>query len=142
MTAAFMTNELRSEGDVELVEPEDPDEVEPAEEPVDVYFEDTGEVTRTADFDNSTLELGETAVDEFVLINDHEDTVQLEMEGCTDFERTYFVGETEDDAEELDGNNATIVEDGQLFVQTQIDIPEDAETGSEQLCTDIDAAPS
>lgn len=143
VTTAFVANEISSEGTIEIESPENETEEAPEaeeEEPIDITFEETGEETRTADYDGATVEPGDTLSDEFVISNNHPEEFQAEFESCQGYEKTYFVGPNFDETQEVEGEFFPSAE-SDIFVQVEIEIPEDAEAGQQNLCTDIIATP-
>lgn len=146
VTTAYVANELSSEGTVEIQEPENDTSGNEAststeDEPVDVAFQD-GSESRTADFHGASVEPGDAVTDSFTISNNHEEGLTVEFESCAGYPATYSVGPNESEASEISGNTIEPPVNEDIFVEAEIEIPEDAELGEQDLCTDVTATPS
>jgi hypothetical protein len=136
---AYVSQMMSSDGTVNI-QNSDQGENDTSDEPVDTYFESTGETTRSADYEGEEVEPGDTVTDRFTVVNDHESDVTLNMDGCTQFPRNYYVNG--DFRSDDSGQYSFGVESGSsATVDVEIEIPEDVETGQRNLCTEIEASP-
>jgi len=138
-TGAIVASELLSQGTIDIQDTETASE---DEDPADVEFMNTGTTTRVADFDGVEVAPGDTVTDDFVISNDEESDIDLDFDSCTRYERSYRVGSNGDNLRELsiDAYSPPVNQD--VYVEVEIEIPEDAEPGRQDLCTEVTASPA
>jgi len=138
-TGAIVASELLSQGTIDIQDTETASE---DEDPADVEFMNTGTTTRVADFDGVEVAPGDTVTDDFVISKDEESDIDLVFDSCTRYERSYRVGSNGDNLRELsiDAYSPPVNQD--VYVEVEIEIPEDAEPGRQDLCTEVTARPA
>ena len=143
VATAFVANELVSDGTIEVQESNQSitGQQQQDEGPVDVVFEESQSETREADYNNMVFDQGENITDDFVVENNHRSEVNLTFESCQNYQKTYSAGSTAAQAEQLNGNQASIPSGDDLYVVKEIQIPQDAQTRSQDLCTEVTAEP-
>ena len=141
-TGALVASELLSQGTIDIQDPNETAAGTGGEGPVAVDFMNTGTRTRVADFDGANVEPGGTVTDDFVISNDEETDIDLTFDSCTRYERTYFVGSNGNNLEELNIDAYSPPVNQDVYVEVRIQIPEDAEPGRQDLCTEVTARPA